>query len=633
MRTILMLAVILSFTACVQDEGKVSTDSVSDSGTTTGSTSGGTSGGTTGGASGTPTDPLYEYQWHLKNIGQDVGSYVDISNGIDSTPVAGVDMNVESLHDDGLLGDGIRIAISDSGVDYSHADLDGNDLPLEHRNYSFVDPNRWRNSEAYPSGNQPHGTAVAGIIASEGWNNIGGRGVAPSASYGAFKFLLTYADSAHMSSYTDKLIDQMDGDFDIFNYSYGFNQCVFYNDYDDLIDAQKDAVLNLRNGLGANYVQSAGNSFIDVDADEICYATPEIYYGNTNANASLSTPYKIVTGAVAADGRKSSYSTPGSGIWVSGLGGEGDYDVDPNPLDLIQDIQYFPAIFTTDIGDCSSGMSYRNIGYQIQNPFNFGFDRTNNATCDYTNVMNGTSSAAPMVSGVIALMLEKNPALTWRDVKYILAMTARQVDYDPLLNELPHPDITGLTTFGTYVYDYKWVENNAPVRKFFSNWYGFGLVDAEAAVAMADGWVPAPAGPLGTYIRTEDSLGVWDHTSTPGAPAIGEDDTMMTSTDFTISGVAPLTIEAVQVRITTNHPDPGQLAIHLVSPQGTEHRLILAQSNIIADGSGTYYFLANGFLNENSGFGAGTWTLKVYDSVEDTSAANLTSWGINIHGH
>jgi len=44
--------------------------------------------------------------------------------------------------------------------------------------------------------------------------------------------------------------------------------------------------------------------------------------------------------------------------------------------------------------------------------------------------MNGTSSATPVTAGVIALMLEANPALTWRDVKHILASTARHIRLD-----------------------------------------------------------------------------------------------------------------------------------------------------------------------------------------------------------
>ncbi|KAG0766888.1 hypothetical protein G6F22_017746 [Rhizopus arrhizus] len=46
------------------------------------------------------------------------------------------------------------------------------------------------------------------------------------------------------------------------------------------------------------------------------------------------------------------------------------------------------------------------------------------STCNYTAKMNGTSASAPMVSGVAALVLEANPRLSYRDVKYILATTA-----------------------------------------------------------------------------------------------------------------------------------------------------------------------------------------------------------------
>ena len=46
----------------------------------------------------------------------------------------------------------------------------------------------------------------------------------------------------------------------------------------------------------------------------------------------------------------------------------------------------------------------------------------------YTDSFNGTSAATPMVSGVVALMLQASPKLTWRDVPLILARSARQVD-------------------------------------------------------------------------------------------------------------------------------------------------------------------------------------------------------------
>lgn len=625
MRLLLMTALFLSLVSCVQDVGKIDSASVSDD--SSGST-GSTSGGTSGGSSTTHDDPLYEYQWHLNNTGQDVGSYVKISDGIDTTPTSGIDINAEEVHDDGdgYTGAGVTIAVSDTGVDYNHPDLNDNFIAAGMRNYTFVDPARWDlDADAYPSGNEPHGTAVSGIISMEGWNGIGGRGVAPGSTFTGFKFILDYAALDHLSSYEDKLIHQADGDYDIFNYSYGFSQCFFYDDFDDdLRDAFSDGVTNLRSGKGAIYVQSAGNSFYDSYCGDDSSRT--YYYGNTNATASLSFPEKIITAAVSADGVKSSYSTPGSGVWVSGLGGEGMQDVDPTN---VTNIQYVPAIYTTDIQDCSSGFGYREFIYKLKNPFNYGYDTTLNATCDYTNIMNGTSSAAPIVSGVVALMLEANPALTWREVKYILATTAQMVDYDAFDNELEHPD--GVSTYTGYVYDYKWVLNNAPSPVFFSNWYGFGLVDAQAAVSTAASWTP---GSLGTYVKTE-TAGVWDHTDSTIVP-IPEGD-MTLYGESTIAGVASLTIEAVQVRLSTDHPNPEQLAVHLISPSGTESRLVLVDSGIVSGGSTDFYFLSNAFLNEDSG---GTWTIRVYDpediptngSLYTADTGNITGWGINIHG-
>ena len=46
----------------------------------------------------------------------------------------------------------------------------------------------------------------------------------------------------------------------------------------------------------------------------------------------------------------------------------------------------------------------------------------------YYEEFGGTSAAAPIVAGVAALMRDANPDLTWRDLKLILAATARKND-------------------------------------------------------------------------------------------------------------------------------------------------------------------------------------------------------------
>ena len=57
-----------------------------------------------------------------------------------------------------------------------------------------------------------------------------------------------------------------------------------------------------------------------------------------------------------------------------------------------------------------------------------GSGHSENSNCNYSSKFNGTSSAALVTSVAVALILEVNPSLTWRDVKHILACTSDQVD-------------------------------------------------------------------------------------------------------------------------------------------------------------------------------------------------------------
>ena len=79
----------------------------------------------------------------------------------------------------------------------------------------------------------------------------------------------------------------------------------------------------------------------------------------------------------------------------------------------------------------------------------------------------GTSFACPLISGVAAMVLEANPNLTWRDVQGVLAATT-QTDFND------EDDETG-----------QWTTNQAGVKHSYT--YGFGLVDALAAVTAATG--------------------------------------------------------------------------------------------------------------------------------------------------
>ena len=72
---------------------------------------------------------------------------------------------------------------------------------------------------------------------------------------------------------------------------------------------------------------------------------------------------------------------------------------------------------------------------------------------------------APLVSGVIELLLESKPTLGWRDVQEILIRSARKVD----------DQSSG------------WPTNGAGYH--FHHGYGAGMIDAAAAVTLAPSWV------------------------------------------------------------------------------------------------------------------------------------------------
>lgn len=602
MHTGLLALLIVGLTvSCVKDEGKISGAN----------SSGNTSGGATGGSSGTVgvTDPFAAEAWHLNSTGVEKGYSASAAS-------TGEDINLGGVHSTlNILGRNVRIAVSDSGTEIEHPDLNDNVLTGEHRNYSFNTPTAWSDqADPFPSDNNAHGTGVAGLISAERNNGIGSHGVAPASKFAAFRFI--FNDTSSTASKLAKAIDQSYGNFDVFNYSYGFLGYYFVAADETLIDAFELGATSLRDGKGSVYVQSSGNSYdgesyaiCDPDVDPLGDDCIRYVAGNSNGHTDLSTPFKIVVGATNAAGVKATYSTPGANLWISAPGGE--YGISS------------PAMITTDIRGCNAGFSYRDPN--LDSLFNFG-GFSSNLQCDYTNIFNGTSSAAPVVSGVVALMLEANPNLTWRDVKHILAETADPVGF-PFDNDLSHPH-SGGNPFGVlYEYDYKWIMNGA--GKLFSNWYGFGRVDAEEAVTMA---LSYPVGNLTAFEQTKDSNGLWyyDSGDLTGLNYNILDESPVTDAEHSIWVGHNLLVESVQIKITSDHPWPSDLAVHLVSPSGTESRLMTLNNGIYGEPLDDFLMLSNAFYGEES---QGFWTIKIYDgSALIAAGGELNQWKILISG-
>uniref|UniRef100_A0A672SBL3 Proprotein convertase subtilisin/kexin type 6 n=1 Tax=Sinocyclocheilus grahami TaxID=75366 RepID=A0A672SBL3_SINGR len=214
----------------------------------------------------------------------------------------------------------------------------------------------------------------------------------------------------------------------------------------------------------------------------------------------------------------------------------------------------------------------------------------------------GTSVSAPMVAGVIALALEANPLITWRDVQHLLVKTSRQA-------HLKASD---------------WKTNAAGHK--VSHLYGFGLVDAEAMVVEAKKWRNVP--PQHTCSKTSDRRTRY----------IRADQKLNASISSSCCSDQPdqqvVFLEHVVVRILIVHPRRGDLEISLVSPSGTRSQLLAQRlfdnSN---EGFRNWEFMTVHCWGERA---EGMWTLEISDSPSQLRnpevLGKLKEWTLILHG-
>jgi len=554
------------------------------------------------------TDPLYQYQWHLNNTGQ--------TNFATTGGTAGADLNVDTAIVSGITGSGVVVAVLDSGLELAHEDLVDN---IVTGSYDFV------NSDQDPttsSNEGDHGTSVAGIIASKGWNNKGGRGVAPDASLIGYNWLAIspYASTGQKLKMWGSN-PPVSANVDIYNMSLGVGYQLDDDeeqreDYDlpSFLRSSLEAGLingtsNLRSGKGAVYIKSSGNNF-EKYATSNCgtnLTCAELFMDETNAS-----PYITIIASLNADNIKSSYSSTGAGLWISGFGGEngGNQSVIGGQGYSLNNGIYKPAIMTTDQSTCASGYvsdAYVTKNTIYYNEFQNPSGHSENTNCNYHSTFNGTSSAAPTISGVIALMLEANPDLTWRDVKHILATTADKVDASR------SHTYAGLN-------QHEWKTNDAGYE--FHNWYGFGRVDAAEAVTTASAY-------------TANSLGTWVST---GYQSNGAINATVDHTEYTLNTVnitkpsgSDDVVEFVRLSVQFNHAIPKSVGIRLLSPDNTVLHVMQPMTNINTNPLNTLFDIGvSGFYGESI---EGNWSIVLDDYTDDSTDGILVRWGIEIWGH
>ena len=218
----------------------------------------------------------------------------------------------------------------------------------------------------------------------------------------------------------------------------------------------------------------------------------------------------------------------------------------------------------------------------------------------YRDNFSGTSAAAPQVSGVVALVRSANRALTWRDVKLILAETARK--NDPSNDWWQQAGRRRTPTATKQRYD-------------FNHQYGFGVVDAEAAVQLAGTWSNLPSFLTASVASADGAVSVPDN-----GPAISQSVEVDTPIDF---------VEWVEVDASFVAPAFRHLQVELVSPSGAVS-LLSRPTGWGGSLTAPFRFGSARHLGEDP---AGTWTLRVRDQQSGGTVARLTGWSLTVYGH
>ena len=484
-----------------------------------------------------PNDPLFVNEWHIRGRGQ---------NGAKKASDAKITPVWEQRDSSGNLirGTGVTIGITDDGFQMDHPDLAANNIAS--LGYDFG-TDQAGGDPVYTSDN--HGTAVAGVAAARGFNGVGVSGAAPFASLVSQRI-----DYSNLNDQKEAETFVHGGSsIRIKNNSWGSTQAT----YPTSLGPLSQSALNTAANSGTIIVFSAGND--------------QQKEGNVNFHGEQNSIFTLPVAAVNDQAIQCTYSTPGASLIISA----------PSGLDSVR-----PQ--GTSTTDRTSTAGY-NIG-----GLNTAQNLPDYTDPNYTKDFNGTSSAAPVVSGVTALLLQANSSLNWRDVKEIYIRSATKNDSG----------------------DSDWARNGAGF--WFNHKYGAGLINASDAVRLAKNWsnlgtmtsVSVPLSSLPATIRDNNSSGLVKY--------------------FDTRSLSGLRVEHATVTTDISHPSRGELEIQLTSPSGTTSRLAEKHTSYPADPADypdwTFSTVHN--WGEDS---RGLWKIKIADRVSGNTgtlnSATLTLYG------
>ena len=314
-------------------------------------------------------------------------------------PARGMTQNIthvkaDDVWDLGYTGEGVMVAVIDTGVNFNHIDLadhlwDGGE---EYPNHGY---NTIENSHDVSDG-FGHGTHCAGVVCGDGTSGTQ-TGIAPNATLMCIKVMddTGYGSATSISAGMEFAIEH---GADVLNMSLG-------------IPFASAAVREMLREACVNALQCGIAAAVAVGNDgqlQISFPVPN----NVRVPGGCPPPWIhpdqesnagglsccIAVGAVDFNNVRAPFSSYGPFTW--------------------QETSYADYPYEPGMGLIRPDLSAPGVGIISANPNN------NNGHVS----MDGTSQAAPCVAGVIALMLEKNPELTPAEISMILETTAVKIE-------------------------------------------------------------------------------------------------------------------------------------------------------------------------------------------------------------
>lgn len=445
-----------------------------------------------------------------------------------NTPAA--DINVEPVWALGITGQGVTIGIVDDGLQHSHPDIQP-----QYCAECSIDINHNDMDPEPTSYYDDHGTESAGVAAAAANNGICGSGAAYGAKLAGIQLIsaaTTDSQEAQAMSYKGQLID-------VYSCSWGPNDDGRRLDGPGELTMQslENGVTTGRQGKGSIYMWAGGNGRGSGD--------------NCNYDGYANNRFTTPVGAIGSDGHQAYYSESCAALFVCTASSDGS-----------------KQISTVTLKGRGSGGS------------------------DCTGSFGGTSSASPLGAGVVALMLQANPNLSWRDVRHILAKHSDKTSAND-------PDWTALNQNGIS----------------HSHKYGFGKMNALSYVQAAQNWTSVPEE---QFVTTDVLEG---------------------------HGIQDLGVELFQVEITEGlsfiehidiyvdiqrYSNRGTLQISLISPSGVISKL--QEQHRDSGKDIVWRFGSVRHWGEELTVGS-VWTLKIADAVTDTIVSKLNFWRLDFFGY